>query len=205
MSQPIELGGKRGRRIDSARAATRVSGYELAEVRRQLLFQVKKSFSDAQTARDSLALAEQNVSSLDEVERIQRVRAEKGDISELELLRIQVQRYVFERDAADARQALQAAKVALRSAVGRDAIAEDFEIVGELTVREFPAMPTDLYPLAMPIGRISRLSGALSGASTRTANRSLHSSAPQGLRLARRRCHWQANREDRSPAGRARY
>jgi outer membrane protein, heavy metal efflux system len=149
LGQPIELGGKRGRRIDSARAATRVSGYELADVRRQVLYQVKKSFSDAQTARDSLVLAAENLTSLDEVERIQRVRAEKGDISELELLRIQVQRFAFERDAADARQALQAAKIALRSVVGRDAVAEDFEIVGELTVREFVATPTDLYRLAM--------------------------------------------------------
>jgi hypothetical protein len=66
-------------------------------VRRQLLYLVKKSFTDGQTARDSLALAEQNLTSLDEVERIQRVRAEKGDISELELLRIQVQRFAFER------------------------------------------------------------------------------------------------------------
>jgi cobalt-zinc-cadmium efflux system outer membrane protein len=149
LGQTVELGGKRGRRIDSARAATQASGYEFADVRRQVLYQVKKSFSDAQTARDSVALAEQNLASLDEVERIQRVRAEKGDISELELLRIQVQRFAFERDAADARQALRAAKIAVRSVVGRDTVAEDFEIVGELTVREFAATPTDLYRLAL--------------------------------------------------------
>src|SRR5262245_65386698 len=29
VGQPIELGGKRGRRIDSARAATQVAGYQL--------------------------------------------------------------------------------------------------------------------------------------------------------------------------------
>jgi cobalt-zinc-cadmium efflux system outer membrane protein len=149
VGQPIELGGKRGRRIDSARAATQVSGYELADVRRQVLYQVKKSFSDAQTARNSLTLADQNLASLDEVERIQRVRAEKGDLSELELLRMQVQRFAFERDAADARQALRAAKIALRSLVGRDTVAEDFELLGELTVREFGATSTDLYRIAL--------------------------------------------------------
>ena len=56
--RPIELGGKRGRRIDSARAATRVTGYELDDVRRQIVFLVKKAFTDGLTARDSLALAE---------------------------------------------------------------------------------------------------------------------------------------------------
>src|SRR3984893_8865966 len=116
VGQPIELGGKRQRRLDSARAATRVTGHELDDVRRQITFLVKKSFADALAGRESLSLAEQNLQSLDELERIQRFRAERGDISELELLRIQVQRFAFERDAADARQALNAAKLALRAA-----------------------------------------------------------------------------------------
>ena len=149
LGQTIELGGKRGRRMESARAATQVSGYELADVRRQVLYQVKKSFSDAQTARESLALAEQHLAALDEVERLQRIRAEKGDLSELELLRIQVQRFAFERDAVDARQALRAVRIALRSALGRDILAEDFEIVGELSAREFTVTSTDLYRLAL--------------------------------------------------------
>ena len=42
IGQPIELGGKRQRRVDSARAATRVTGYELADLQRQTVFQVKK-------------------------------------------------------------------------------------------------------------------------------------------------------------------
>src|SRR5437762_11075454 len=43
IGQPIELGGKRQRRVDSARAATRVTGSELADLRRQPVFQVKRS------------------------------------------------------------------------------------------------------------------------------------------------------------------
>ena len=44
IGQPIELGGKRQRRLESARAATRVTGHELEDVRRQIVFQVKKAF-----------------------------------------------------------------------------------------------------------------------------------------------------------------
>src|SRR4029453_173975 len=40
LSQTIETGGKRGRRIDSAHAATRVSEFDLADVRRQVIAQV---------------------------------------------------------------------------------------------------------------------------------------------------------------------
>src|SRR5262249_10455368 len=104
VGQPIELGGKRQRRIDSAKAATRVTDYELTDVRRQVIFQVKKSFTDILVARESLTLAEQNLTMLDELERVHRLRAEKGDISGLELLRLEIERFAFDRDATDARQ-----------------------------------------------------------------------------------------------------
>jgi cobalt-zinc-cadmium efflux system outer membrane protein len=136
VGQPIELGGKRQRRIDSARAATQVATYQLADARRQIVLQVKSAFAGILIARDQLALAEANLKTLDDTERIQRLRAEKGDISELELLRIQVQRFTFARDAADARQALAAARIALRTAAGSVNIAEDFEVVGGLDFKE---------------------------------------------------------------------
>ncbi|PYN45542.1 MAG: hypothetical protein DME00_21870 [Candidatus Rokuibacteriota bacterium] len=136
VGQPLELGGKRGRRIDSARAATQVASYQLEDIRRQITLQVRSAFAGALIAREQLALAQENVKTLDDTERIQRLRAEKGDISQLELLRIQVQRFTFERDAADARQALSAAKIALRTAAGAEHIAEDFDVVGELGFKE---------------------------------------------------------------------
>jgi outer membrane protein, heavy metal efflux system len=136
VGQPIELGGKRQRRIDSARAATQVATYQLDDARRQVVLQVKSAFAGVLIARQQLALAEANLKTLDDTERIQGLRAEKGDISELELLRIQVQRFTFARDAADARQALAAARIALRTAAGSVNIAEDFEVVGDLDFKD---------------------------------------------------------------------
>jgi cobalt-zinc-cadmium efflux system outer membrane protein len=149
IGQPIELGGKRQRRLESARAATRIGGHELDDVRRQLIFQVKKAFTDALVAREGVGLAEQNLRTLDDLERIQRFRAEKGDISDLELLRIQVQRFGLERDAADARQALQVARIALRAAIDPIRIAEDFEVSGELADRAVAPGATELYRRAL--------------------------------------------------------
>ena len=138
LEQPIELGGKRGRRLDAARAAIRVTAAELDDVRRQTVAQVKKAFTDTLVAEATLALAGENLRTIDEVERLQRIRAEKGDISELELTRIQVQRFAFERDAADARQAIAASRIALRAAVGPEAVAPDFTLSGELGFRDVP-------------------------------------------------------------------
>src|SRR5437879_527618 len=149
LGQLIETGGKRLRRIESAQAATRVTTHELADVHRQVVFQVQKAFTDVLVAEATRALAAENLKTLDEVERIQRVRAEKGDISQLELVRLQIQRFAFERDAGDARQAIDAAKIALRAAVGPDAVAEAFDVVGELGFRELTLDREALRGLAL--------------------------------------------------------
>ena len=133
LGQPIELGGKRQRRLDSARAASQVTAAELDDLRRQVVAQVKKAFTDLLVADAILNLTAASLRSLDEVERLQRIRAEKGDISELELTRLQLQRFAFERDLVDARQATVAARIALGLAMGRNTVPPDVVIVGELT------------------------------------------------------------------------
>src|SRR5215468_9322573 len=149
VGQPIELGGKRQRRIDSAKAATRVTDYELTDVRRQVIFLVKKSFTDLLVARESVTLAEQNLTMLDELERVHRLRADKGDISGLELLRLEIERFAFERDATDARQALGSARIALRTVVGPDRVTEDFDAVGDLAFPELTKSKSELYRMAL--------------------------------------------------------
>jgi outer membrane protein, heavy metal efflux system len=148
IGQTVETGGKRQRRLDSARAATLVAGHTLTGVEQQVLFQVKKSFTDVLTAKAALELAEQNLKTIGEIERIQSLRVAKGDLSELELLRIQVQQYSFQRDAADARQAIQAAKNTLRTFAGPDRIASEYDVVGKLDFRDFTFNKPDLYSLA---------------------------------------------------------
>src|SRR5262249_20453144 len=130
----------RQRRLDSAKAATTVTGYELADLRRQVVAQVKKAFTAILLAQETLALARANLANLDEVERIQAIRTDKGDISELELTRLRTQRYTSQRDALDAEQAVRTAKIPLRTLVGATNVAPDFVPEGELT---FGAVPVD--------------------------------------------------------------
>ncbi len=149
VGQPIELGGKRLHRVDAARAATRVTAYQFEDVRRLTVLQIKAAFAGALVAREQLALAEENLRALDETERLQRLRVDRGDLSELELLRIQVQRFTFERDAADARQTLDVARITLRSTAAPAAIAEDFEVAGDLAFPDVALDPDRLRRLAV--------------------------------------------------------
>ncbi len=149
IGQPIELGGKRLRRVDAARAATRVTAFQLEDVQRLTILQVKTAFASALVAREQLALAEDNLRALDETARLQRLRVDRGDLSELELLRVQVQRFTFERDAADARQALDVARITLRSTAAPAAIAEDFEVAGDLRFSDVSLDPDRLRRLTV--------------------------------------------------------
>jgi cobalt-zinc-cadmium efflux system outer membrane protein len=113
------------------------------------MLQVKTAFAGALVAREQLALAEDNLRALDETARLQRLRVDRGDLSELELLRIQVQRFTFERDAADARQALDVARITLRTTAVPAAIAEDFEVAGDLQFADVSLDPDRLRRLTV--------------------------------------------------------
>lgn len=145
----IELGGKRGYRIDSARAGTRVAEIELEDTRRQVRADVKAAFVTVLAAQAQLALAAENLKNIDEIERLQRLRASRGDISELELLRIEGQRSSFENDAAAARLALRTAKIQLRQVVAPARIAETYEVEGQLVFRDIMPRPELLTPAAI--------------------------------------------------------
>ena len=149
LGQPIETGGKRRRRLESARAATAVTTEEIADARRQVILLVRKAFTDALVARATIELAEDNLKTLDEVERLQRFRVERGDLAELELLRLQVQRFAFERDATDARQAGETARIALRAAIGPAGVTESVELVGALDFRDVALDPSTLRRRAL--------------------------------------------------------
>lgn len=131
VAQTFEVAGKRDLRVQSARADTRIAGLQLLDFERQLVFQVKQVFVAAQVAKATLLLATDNLRSVDEVNRLQKLRADRGEISGLELLRLEGDRFQFESDAADARQNLDQAKTILRT-VAPERISPGFDIAGAL-------------------------------------------------------------------------
>jgi len=68
---------------------------ELDDVRRQTWLRSRRRSPTPSWRRRRWRSPAKTSAPIDEVERLQRIRAEKGDISELELTRIQVQRFAF--------------------------------------------------------------------------------------------------------------
>jgi cobalt-zinc-cadmium efflux system outer membrane protein len=113
LSQPIELGGKRGARIDVASRAQDAAGIELERKRNALRADVIQAFTSAQTAQQRLQLSRQSLQLAEHGLRVALGRIEAGKSSPVEGTRAQVQRSEVrlelsraERDQANAYQQL---------------------------------------------------------------------------------------------------
>jgi cobalt-zinc-cadmium efflux system outer membrane protein len=113
LSQPIELGGKRGARIDVASRAQDAAGIELERKRNALRADVIQAFNNAQTAQQRLQLLRQSRQLAEHGVRVAQGRIEAGKSSPVEGTRAQVQLSEVrlevsraERDQANAYQQL---------------------------------------------------------------------------------------------------
>lgn len=91
LSQPIELGGKRGARIDVASRAQDAVGIELERKRNALRADVIQAFNSAQTAQQRLQLSRQSLQLAEHGVRVAQGRIEAGKSSPVEGTRAQVQ------------------------------------------------------------------------------------------------------------------
>ncbi|MDE2484501.1 MAG: TolC family protein [candidate division NC10 bacterium] len=149
LSQLFERGDKRQRRIDSAKLSTDIATSDFTDIRRGLVFLVRKTFTDALLAKSNLELAQANLRNFQEVEAVNNIRFEKGDISGADLLKIGLQKLQFQNDVADATLALKTARTTLRTLLNAPELVEDFEIEGTLSFKEFDTSLTDLKELAL--------------------------------------------------------
>ncbi|MCW8277939.1 TolC family protein [Pseudomonas sp. PCH199] len=113
ISQPIELGGKRGARIDVASRAQDAAGIELERKRNALRADVIQAFCAAETAQQRLQLSRQSQALAEQGLRVAQGRIQAGKSSPVEGTRAQVQLSEVrlelsraERDQANAYQQL---------------------------------------------------------------------------------------------------
>ena len=107
--QPIELGGKRGKRRAVAQAEQQTTEIDIAILSRQIRHRTREAFYRALLAR---AQAGQSKTTLDLATRIANIirqRFEGGDVAQLEVIQAEVE---AERATADYDTALQAQKIA---------------------------------------------------------------------------------------------
>jgi outer membrane protein, heavy metal efflux system len=145
----FERGGKRKQRISAARDQTAVTQSQVADAERAIVFNVSQQFVNALLAKSNLELATQDLDSFQQTVNIAQMQYKAGQISEGDLLKIQLQLLQFQNDKSQAELSRVQALAALRQLVGYDSVTPDYDVAGELNYQPLNVGLTDLQAKAL--------------------------------------------------------
>jgi cobalt-zinc-cadmium efflux system outer membrane protein len=121
---------KRELRLESAKKATVIAISNQADLARNLLFTLRNAFVQTLQAKSVLALARENLSYWDHVLAVSRDRFKAGDIAQVDLDRLELQRVQYESDVQTAEVNLRTAKIQLLMLLNTRTPVEQFDVTG---------------------------------------------------------------------------
>jgi cobalt-zinc-cadmium efflux system outer membrane protein len=131
-----ERGGKRELRLESARKATAVAASELDDQERNLLFNLRTAFVQTLQEKSVLTLANENLAYYDRLLAVSGDRYRAGDIAQVDLDRLELQRVQFETDLQSALVNLRTAKIQLLALLNDRTAIEQFDVTGAFEFAE---------------------------------------------------------------------
>ncbi len=137
--QPIEIAGKRRKRTLVAEQEVEVNQSLLQDTIRQLKLELKTRYYRVVLAKAELQLAQETLAQFDEIIEINRKRFQQGEISGLDLARIETERRRFFDDVVTAELALKNAKTALLELLGASDLEAPFDVAETLVFRPLQA------------------------------------------------------------------
>jgi cobalt-zinc-cadmium efflux system outer membrane protein len=121
---------KRQLRLESAKKGTLIAESSHADLERTLLFNLRGAFVSTLQAKAVLQLAKDNLAYYDHVLQISRDRFNAGDIAQIDLDRLEVQRVQYESDLQTAEVSLRTAKIQLLTLLNDRTPIEQFDVAG---------------------------------------------------------------------------
>jgi cobalt-zinc-cadmium efflux system outer membrane protein len=132
VSRLFERGGKRGWRIDDAKATTAQTQAQLEDQIRQTILTVKTAFTTMLIAKQAALLSQANLKEFGHEVEIANDRYKAGDLAKIDFERLDLQLGDFEAGQANDIIALQQASAQLQTLIGYDQPKPDFDITGEV-------------------------------------------------------------------------
>jgi cobalt-zinc-cadmium efflux system outer membrane protein len=127
---------KRELRQDSAQKATGIAALSLEDQKRNLLFNLRSEFVSTLQAKEVLRLAKENLDYYDKVLEVSRDRFKAGDIAQVDLDRLELQRVQFESDLETSAVNLRTAKIQLLQLLNDRTPIEQFDVTGPFDFTE---------------------------------------------------------------------
>ncbi len=121
---------KRDLRRESAQKATAIAVSTHADVERTLLFNLRSAFVQILQAKSVLQLAKDNLAYYDHVLDVSRERFKAGDIAQIDLDRLELQRVQYESDLQTALVNLRTAKIQMLTLLNNRTPIEQFDVSG---------------------------------------------------------------------------
>src|SRR5271167_4215227 len=121
---------KRDLRLESAKKATGIAVSTHTDMERTLLFTLRSAFVSTLQAKAVLRLANDNLAYYDRVLETSRVRFAAGDIAQIDLDRLELQRVQYESDVQTALVNLRTAKIQLLTLLNDRTPIEQFDVTG---------------------------------------------------------------------------
>jgi len=144
---------KRELRLESAQKATGIAESQQADLERTLLFSVRGAFVQILQAKAVLKLAQENLAYWDKVLGVSRDRYKAGDIAQIDLDRLELQRIQFQSDLLTAQVNLRTAKIQLLTLLNDRTPVDQFDVTGPYEfneqippLEEFRRMALDARP-----------------------------------------------------------
>jgi cobalt-zinc-cadmium efflux system outer membrane protein len=132
----VERRNKRALRLESAQKNTAIAVSQLADQERTLLFFLRGAFVQVLQQKAVLAVARESLDYYDHVLEVSRNRYKAGDISAVDLDRLELQRVQFETDLQTAIVNLRTAKIQLETLLDDHTPVEQLDVNGRFDFRE---------------------------------------------------------------------
>ena len=140
---------KRELRLESAKEGTDIAVSQQSDLQRNLLFNLRNAFVQTLEGKAVLAVANENLAYYDRLLAVNRGRVQSGDIAQVDLDRMELQRVQFETDVETAKVNLRTAKIQLLALMNDRTPVEQFDVTGNFDYSE-PAIGLDeLHRIAL--------------------------------------------------------
>jgi len=149
VSRTFELGGKRSKRIETADANSDLARGQFQMVVWQLTNDLKRRFYTVLLNQSLLNLARENETTFAEIVKHSTELMKAGEISGLDLDRIEVEKLKFDTDLANSERDYEVALRDLRFALGGDYRAMDIEVMGSIDYEPHQFSHDELLDLAL--------------------------------------------------------
>lgn len=127
---------KRELRLESAQKGTLIAESSHADLQRTLFYDLRGAFVSTLQAKAVLRLAQDNLAYYDHVLDVSRTQFKAGDIAQIDLDRLELQRIQFESDVQTADVNLRTAKIQLLTLLNDRTPVEQFDVTGSFDFKD---------------------------------------------------------------------